>query len=275
MHSRRFQHPLAAPVVRSLKWKPPSENSVDFKLQLRFPPDLDKDPSGRLPDLYAKPLFLLLIFKGSRGPEEYEFFDFMDVTDEEWEEWVSVYFTPYFSMWPSLLSTQVLNIYQLPLLLLLSHSLFYSRLKSSGQQLDDRIVEVAWWPGNEPDERNESQKIRGPHWHFLRIRDDKNDGNFDKVVHNILRSIKDGVEEEEVSWMEMAYFRMRDERRREGDGRFGFCLILALTLPLPLFIPLLSRIASPGDPARQLRLCDPRSLENSRKGKYTNRSTGA
>ncbi|KLT46503.1 putative mRNA guanylyltransferase [Cutaneotrichosporon oleaginosum] len=60
-----------------LKWKPPSENSIDFRIELRFPPGPGGDP-----DLYAKPVFLLNQWMGG---SQYEFFDEMDVEDEEWE----------------------------------------------------------------------------------------------------------------------------------------------------------------------------------------------
>ncbi|POW15025.1 hypothetical protein PSTT_02469 [Puccinia striiformis] len=39
--------------VHLMKWKPPSENSIDFRLELRFPP-LSDDPTEA--DFYAKPL---------------------------------------------------------------------------------------------------------------------------------------------------------------------------------------------------------------------------
>lgn len=35
-------------------------------------------------------------------------------------------------------------------------------------------------------------------WEFMRFRDDKKDGNFHKVVRNILQSINDNLNEEEV-----------------------------------------------------------------------------
>ncbi len=42
-----------------LKWKPPYENTIDFKLVLRFPPDLERDPRGNLPNLSTMPFFEL------------------------------------------------------------------------------------------------------------------------------------------------------------------------------------------------------------------------
>ncbi|KAL1411190.1 Dcp1p-Dcp2p decapping enzyme complex alpha subunit [Vanrija albida] len=65
---------------RILKWKPPSENSVDFKIELRFPP-FPENPSE--PDFYAKPIFILNQWAGN---EDYEYFDEMDVDDAEWEK---------------------------------------------------------------------------------------------------------------------------------------------------------------------------------------------
>jgi len=68
-----------------LKWKPASENSIDFKLKLRFPPS-PHDPDT--PNFTAKPAFLLYTWLGGSGNanSSYEFFDSMDMTDEEWEE---------------------------------------------------------------------------------------------------------------------------------------------------------------------------------------------
>ena len=61
---------------------------------------------------------------------------------------------------------------------------FCYRLKSSGEQVDDRIVEVFWEkPGR---------------WRMMRFRDDKPHGNHKSVVENIIRSIVDGVEKEDV-----------------------------------------------------------------------------
>lgn len=66
----------------SKKWKPPSENTIDFKLVLRFPPD-PKHPSE--PDYLAKPFFALHVFVGGRNP--YEPFDELYMDDDEWEQW--------------------------------------------------------------------------------------------------------------------------------------------------------------------------------------------
>ncbi|KAJ3556416.1 hypothetical protein NP233_g11983 [Leucocoprinus birnbaumii] len=122
-----------------LKWKPPSENSIDFKLVLRFPP-IAHDP--KKPDFHSKPLFLLHAWTGGDGPQNYEQYDEMYVEDDEWE-----------------------------------------RLKQSGEQIDDRIVEVHW----------ETEHSR---WRMMRFRDDKPHGNHISVAEKIIQSIADGVEKD-------------------------------------------------------------------------------
>ncbi|KAF9645289.1 mRNA capping enzyme, alpha subunit [Thelephora ganbajun] len=123
-----------------LKWKPPSENSIDFKLVLRFPPSVT-NPSQ--PDLCAKPVFALHAWLGGEGPRaNYEPFDVMHVTDDEWE-----------------------------------------RMKVSGEQFEDRIVEVHWDPAAEG-------------WRMMRFRDDKPMGNHINTVESVIESIRDGVEKE-------------------------------------------------------------------------------
>ncbi|KAI0256658.1 mRNA capping enzyme [Lactifluus subvellereus] len=123
-----------------LKWKPPSENSIDFKLVLRFPP---LPGSANKPDLQAKPIFALHVWCGGEGAKvNYEPWDTMHVSDDEWE-----------------------------------------RLKTSGEQVDDRIVEVYW-------------DTAGEYWRMMRFRDDKPQGNHRSVVENIIQSIADGVEKD-------------------------------------------------------------------------------
>ncbi|KIY63048.1 hypothetical protein CYLTODRAFT_438709 [Cylindrobasidium torrendii FP15055 ss-10] len=119
-----------------MKWKPASENSIDFKLELRFPP-LANNPSK--PDFYAKPVFVLHQWNGG---DRYERYDTMYVEDDEWE-----------------------------------------RLKESGEQLDDRVVEVRW-DGSVPG------------WRMMRFRDDKPHGNHRNTVEAVLESIQDGVEKD-------------------------------------------------------------------------------
>ncbi|KAG0147952.1 hypothetical protein CROQUDRAFT_42075 [Cronartium quercuum f. sp. fusiforme G11] len=63
-----------------LKWKPPSENSIDFRLELRFPPRPD-DPTEV--DFFAKPVFVLMMNCGEDGEK---FFDTLQMSDEEWHD---------------------------------------------------------------------------------------------------------------------------------------------------------------------------------------------
>ncbi|KAH9180512.1 mRNA capping enzyme [Lactarius sanguifluus] len=117
-----------------LKWKPPSENSIDFKLVLRSPTQ---------PDMHAKPIFALHVWCGGEGAKAtYEPWDTMYVNDDEWES-----------------------------------------LKASGEQIDDRVVEVHW-------------DTAGERWRMMRFRDDKPQGNHRSVVENIVQSIADGVEKD-------------------------------------------------------------------------------
>lgn len=60
-----------------------------------------------------------------------------------------------------------------------------SRLKKSGEQIDDRVVEVHWDPAISC-------------WRMMRFRDDKPHGNHRSVVENIIQSIADGVEKDAV-----------------------------------------------------------------------------
>ncbi|GAA5804259.1 mRNA capping enzyme, catalytic domain-containing protein [Helicostylum pulchrum] len=75
---------VSAPYVmgtcnKMLKWKPLNENSVDFKVELRF-------PGSRLPgvsDYAATPRINLLVWQGGN---DYTFFAELGITDEEWEK---------------------------------------------------------------------------------------------------------------------------------------------------------------------------------------------
>jgi mRNA guanylyltransferase len=58
-------------------------------------------------------------------------------------------------------------------------------MKASGEQYDDRIVEVCWDPSHN-------------HWRFMRFRPDKANGNHQSIVENIIQSIADGVEKDTV-----------------------------------------------------------------------------
>ena len=72
-------------------------------------------------------------------------------------------------------------------LILYPHNLHsFLRMKSSGEQYDDRIVEVHWEPAHN-------------RWRWMRFRDDKLHGNHKSIVEKIIISIADGVEKDIVS----------------------------------------------------------------------------
>jgi len=58
-----------------------------------------------------------------------------------------------------------------------------TRMKLTGEQIDDRTVEVRWDPALS-------------HWRMMRFRDDKPNGNHQDIVEKIIRSIVDGVEKD-------------------------------------------------------------------------------
>ena len=74
------------------------------------------------------------------------------------------------------------------------------RLKLTGEQIDDRVVEVFW-------------ETEMKQWRFMRFRDDKPNGNHKSVVNNIIQSIIDGVEKDDVgdlyfvrAWVDLLIF---------------------------------------------------------------------
>ncbi|KAF2715112.1 mRNA capping enzyme, alpha subunit [Pleomassaria siparia CBS 279.74] len=69
-----------------LKWKPPHENTIDFKLKLGDFPTFDPEDGeeGLIPDYDAKPLrFILLVNHGSNNNQP--FGHDLTVSDQEWE----------------------------------------------------------------------------------------------------------------------------------------------------------------------------------------------
>ncbi|KAL3471686.1 mRNA capping enzyme, catalytic domain-containing protein [Aspergillus californicus] len=72
-----------------LKWKPPTENTIDFRLRLEFPilePDTDDEADGiteAYPDYDALPIFHLFVLLNDK---EYRPFGEMHVTPPEWED---------------------------------------------------------------------------------------------------------------------------------------------------------------------------------------------
>jgi mRNA guanylyltransferase len=67
-----------------LKWKPPHENTVDFRLQLgAFPTETDDDGTT-YEDFDQKPHFDLLVYHGGNGSQAYRHFAPLYLTNTEW-----------------------------------------------------------------------------------------------------------------------------------------------------------------------------------------------
>ena len=104
----------------------------------------------------------------------------------------------------------------------------------SGEQFDDRIVECYWTL--EPNAATEPYASQGtklpPRWRMMRIRDDKHHGNHKSIVEKILRSIRDGVDADELVSAAPAIrtaWKMPDrERQRQEAGQ------VTNSNPLPL-----------------------------------------
>ena len=141
-----------------LKWKPPSENTIDFKLVLRFPPDLERDPRGNLPDLTSMPFCELHQYVGGGG-EAYEYFDELWIEPDEWDAMVQ------------------------------SGEQYDDRIVECRWLVD---------PEPATDSLRELGLSLPPRWRMTRIRDDKLHANHRSVVEKILISIRDGVDQDEL-----------------------------------------------------------------------------
>lgn len=67
----------------SIKWKDPSENSIDFRITLRFPP---RDDNSTKVDFTKRPVCELHQWEGGKI---YNWFDNWDITDEEWHNFLN------------------------------------------------------------------------------------------------------------------------------------------------------------------------------------------
>ncbi|KAJ5721073.1 mRNA capping enzyme catalytic domain-containing protein [Penicillium malachiteum] len=80
---------IIPPNEHILKWKPPAENTIDFRMRLEFPvlePDTDDEADGIFepyPDYDALPIFHLFVMLNAG---EYRHFAEMYVTPTEWED---------------------------------------------------------------------------------------------------------------------------------------------------------------------------------------------
>jgi len=74
-----------------LKWKPATENTIDFQIRLRFKmvePDEEDIAEGYTepyPDYYGLPFADLYTYHGGQGPNKYQYFAELHLTEEDWE----------------------------------------------------------------------------------------------------------------------------------------------------------------------------------------------
>ena len=180
-----------------LKWKPVEENTIDFRVQLHFPPlppdrddddDNDKDDdkddddddddeagggngslknggSSTVPplDYDAVPTADLFAYYGDNTAEPYRFFAPLYITEDEWE-----------------------------------------LIKACGDPVANRVVECAL---------DDQQR-----WRIHRFRDDKLEANHISVVNSVLESIRDSVSEQELKEAAKG-FKDGWRARRQSTGR--------------------------------------------------------
>jgi len=176
-----------------IKWKPPHENTIDFRLQMGlFPPLEDSEEQDDIPpegidghdyepDYDACPSMTLLVFHGN-GRNEH--FADLYVTDREW-----------------------------------------NMMKSMNQMLDGRIIEC--YKDSQQRWRFKTEKDGTP-----RFRDDKREANHISTVRSVLESIEDAVSEKQLvdnakevarRWKDrataLAKKRQEEEKRRVEDEK--------------------------------------------------------
>ncbi|CAK7230512.1 Dcp1p-Dcp2p decapping enzyme complex alpha subunit [Sporothrix eucalyptigena] len=166
-----------------LKWKPVEENTIDFRVQLRFrplPPDSDDEgdlkngdsrngTGGANPDVPqldydALPAADLFAYYGDNTGEPYRFFAPLHLTEDEWEV-----------------------------------------IKACGDPVANRVVECAL---------DEQQR-----WRIHRFRDDKLEANHISVVNSVLESIRDSVSEQELKEAAKGFKDGWRARRQSTGGR--------------------------------------------------------
>lgn len=96
-------------------------------------------------------------------------------------------------------------------------------MKASGEQVDDRVVEVCW------DQRRDG-------WRMMRFRDDKPEGNHRSIVDKIVQSILDGVEQDEVRFSSYPLKRHRRTRLRSNGIRSFLPVFSSADIPLSQLI---------------------------------------
>ncbi|KAI5301251.1 Dcp1p-Dcp2p decapping enzyme complex alpha subunit [Ascosphaera pollenicola] len=166
-----------------LKWKPPQENTIDFRMRLEFPTTSSlEEPrhenglttsqqqhNDSFTDYDAIPSAFLFIFTGNQGPgnqPSYQYFSPLYISPSDWEH-----------------------------------------MKSLNAPLDDSIVEAY----------QDNQK----RWRFMRLRDDKDECNHISTVESVIESIEDRVDEHDLIGYAKAIkdaWKIRDQEAKDLRG---------------------------------------------------------
>lgn len=167
-----------------LKWKPPSDNTVDFLLHIDwalYEPSPDEPDQSRPPDYHAFPQRFGLYI--NHGGDKYAFVDELYVEPAEWEEW-----------------------------------------KSLDRKIQDSIVECFQEPlaqTNGTHNGGAHNGVDGPgegrRWRFHRFRDDKTEANHVTTYESVIQSIYDHVTEEDL--LANAEDIRRAWKQRDADSR--------------------------------------------------------
>lgn len=166
-----------------LKWKPPEENSIDFRMTLHFP-------------IYTP---------ADHFKDEYEYANGSDSNnddDDEGDDDNNEPYIDYDSQPTTYLSVWCGNNKYKPFAELYLTSEEWNNMKSRNEPLDHRIVECVMHK-----EKNA--------WRFLRFRDDKPNPNHISIVEKIVESIRDGVTKQELLESQE---KIREEWKRRSAG---------------------------------------------------------
>ena len=154
-----MSHSQFIALTNRLKWKPDDENSIDFRLNLKFPPSSsDIDPyevttKTAYSDLPLGTVFQLSVWTGgndNRDRSNHTVWGDMYVPESDWEK--------------------------------------IQKSMDTEHALENAIVECRW---------DKTVGVAG-RWRFMRFRTDKDKANFIDVAKNVQESIKDGVSKEEL-----------------------------------------------------------------------------